>query len=965
MTDTTLSPSYSSTASASIPPLLRGSSVTSISTSSFSTDSHGFESPSTSSSAATPYTQSDHSPFELTASAKASDGSCATTPDLLSDSSNNKLDQPSNTAAASVVTPKSSAPMRVLLVDDNPLNLALLLRLLHRRFADKLDPEQPPIALTDATVALDLLKGTLPLVDAVSIATPQTVRRTMPDQARAAAAANAITNPAPTFTHIMLDIHMPAISGLSLARRIRGLPLSSLNRVAKLLACTTAVRTQEQRLYRSGGFDGLIEKPVRENTLRAFFDFLAEIDSQSSRSESPALDDNLSSSSFGDLSQLMARASIEQEINSSHTHAVFDGGGDGVGSSAPSSSVEGDARDSKDAGQSPANFKDRTNRSVGLAFAAMGDSADTFKLESAFVPTSIEDLPLPPRLSRSKSLGADPAQNKSFFLALHNTEPIIMAPRSAALDLVESASCGSPGQRANSPNQISSANIKDHAEDESIRSPHYVTRGFFLPKGEDSSLAITDYANESDSFGVESEMQLTPQRPRFVSRHLRQVSAAPIDIRDLADVKREVDLDSFRLEGTYFDDVNQVIRRVSGADENLTEEELAGQDGDFRSEVGRSLQYYGPSCSGTISASTLDAGPYVQTGIQPSPARASVHAGRTHYSLPSPGTASHFAYAAPPSSDRGEMVLDLERELALELEDAAAGITERRQVLAGAAITASPVMMQACGSVLSQLPRSIPGPHGDIAFGASLPLIDGVPGGPRELPLTPPSVEVQLDSKSGAKVSEGRRGEVGGRTDDLSHVSCRRASITSVQSAQQRTRTSKPTKVRPQALTISPFRFANAISIERSTSLSGAVSPRGSISSSAKQGLARSGELCMRSLASFFAQGTSSVMSGETSTAAATGAQGRRAIDTLALTRMLLSSAVRPLSFSSSGMSSRSMPCTPAEFIEDQHHHLGFAGAGAMHSGEEDEEDVDDKEEVLERSCGDHTGEEVVFPLRA
>ncbi|KAE8229144.1 hypothetical protein CF326_g5895 [Tilletia indica] len=965
MTDATLSPSHSSTASPSIPPLLRGSSVTSISTS-FSTDSHGFESPSTSSSAATPYTQSDHSPFELTSSAKASDGFSATTPDLLSDSSNNKLDQPSNTAAASVVTPKSPAPMRVLLVDDNPLNLALLLRLLHRRFADKLDPEQPPIALTDATVALDLLKGTLPIVDAVSIATPQTVRRTMPDQARAAAAANAITNPAPTFTHIMLDIHMPAISGLSLARRIRGLPLSSLNRDAKLLACTTAVRTQEQRLYRSGGFDGLIEKPVRENTLRAFFDFLAEIDSQSSRSESPALDENLSSSSFGDLSQLMARASIEQEINSSRTHAVFDGGGAGVGSSAPSSSVESGARDAKDDGDFPAIFGDRRNRSVGLAFAAMGDSADTFKLESAFVPTSIEDLPLPPRLARSKSLGADPAQNKSFFLALHNAEPIIMPPRSAALDLVESASCGSPGQRANSPNQISSTNIKDHAEDESIRSPHYVTRGFFLPKGEDSSLAITDYANESDSFGVESEMQLTPQRPRFVSRHLRQVSAAPIDIRDLADVKREVDLDSFRLEGTYFDDVNQVIRRVSGADENLTEEELAGQDGDFRSEVGRSLQYYGPSCRGTISASTLGEESYVQTGIHPSPARASAHAGRTHYSLPSPGTASCFAYAAPPSSDRGEMVLDLERELALELEDAAAGSTERHQILAGAAITASPVMMQACGSVLSQLPRSIPGPHGDIAFGASLPLIDGVPGGPRALPLTPPSAEVQLDSKwSRPQVSEGRGGEARGRTDDPSHLSCRRASITSVQSAQQRTRTSKPTKVRPQALTISPFRFANAISMEKSTSLSGAVSPRGSISSSAKQGLARSGELCMRSLASFFAQGTSSVMSGESSTAAATGPQGRRAIDTLALTRMLLSSAVRPLSFSSSSMSSRSMPCTPAEFVEDEHNHLGFAGAGAMHSGEEDEEDVDDKEEVLERSCGDHTGEEVVVPLQA
>ncbi|KAK0517774.1 sensitivity to red-light reduced protein, partial [Tilletia horrida] len=162
-------------------------------------------------------------------------------------------------AAAAAAAASADIPMRVLLVDDNPLNLALLLRLLHRRFAEQLDVEQPPIALTDSTVALDLLKGVMPVADAVRVATPLTVRRTMPDDARAKAAANALDNPHPSFTHIMLDIHMPAISGLSLARRIRGLPSASANRDAKLLACTTAVRHEEQRLYRAGGFDGLIE----------------------------------------------------------------------------------------------------------------------------------------------------------------------------------------------------------------------------------------------------------------------------------------------------------------------------------------------------------------------------------------------------------------------------------------------------------------------------------------------------------------------------------------------------------------------------------------------------------------------------------------------------------------------------------------------------------------------------------
>ncbi|KAK0518565.1 sensitivity to red-light reduced protein, partial [Tilletia horrida] len=167
----------------------------------------------------------------------------------------------SSVAVAAAAAASADIPMRVLLVDDNPLNLALLLRLLHRRFAEQLDVDQPPIALTDSTVALDLLKGVMSVADAVRVATPLTVRRTMPDDARAKAAANALDNPHPSFTHIMLDIHMPAISGLSLARRIRGLPSASANRDAKLLACTTAVRHEEQRLYRAGGFDGLIEKP--------------------------------------------------------------------------------------------------------------------------------------------------------------------------------------------------------------------------------------------------------------------------------------------------------------------------------------------------------------------------------------------------------------------------------------------------------------------------------------------------------------------------------------------------------------------------------------------------------------------------------------------------------------------------------------------------------------------------------
>ncbi|CAD6928845.1 unnamed protein product [Tilletia controversa] len=909
---------------ASSPPSFRGSSITSASNSSCFTDSEESESPSVCSSAATPYTQLDVSPFESIN--KESVPSDRATPES-APAGHNAPDQFSKAVAENLKATNAvqqSIPMRILLVDDNPLNLALLLRLLHRRFADKLDSEQPPIALTDATVALDLLKGTLPLSDAVSIATPQTVRRTMPESARAVAAANEINNLAPTFTHIMLDIHMPAISGLSLARRIRGLPLTAINRNAKLLACTTAVRDQEQRLYRSGGFDGLIEKPVRENTLRSFFDFLAEQDLQHSRSASPLLiEDRRPSSSCGDFTQLIARAGIEQEVMSTRSHGVFDGGGLSLRSSISPYKTGIDTSDENESA-SPAMFGDRTTRAMGLASAASDDSIESIKLGSAFVPTGVEDLPRSQRLARSKSLGADPAQNKSFFLALHITEPAIMPPYSAVIDLLESAS---GGQRANSPNQISCGNIENHVVDESIRSPHYVTQGFFLPQGDESTSAVTEHVTESDSFNTKAELRLSSQRPQLIARHLRQISAAPIDIRDLADVKREVDLDSFRLEGTYFDAANQVIRRVSGADENLTEEELAGQDGDDQSVVEVSeREEHALECGSAVAASTSHATSQL---MHSTPKKASPRAGKTHYSLPSSGVASHFAYGAPPASSHlGPMVLDLERELALELKDAADNA-------------------EASGSgASSQLPRSMTGTVGEASSGRSLPVANDLSIGAHAVP--PPSAEAQAESIASDA-------EVPGR-NELAHGSLRRDSFGPVKFAKPAT-----SKGRPRGLSLSPFRFSKAISMEKSSSLNGTVSPRTTTAAgeppsspspaSGKQTFARTGELCMRSLASFFVHGPSAMSRG-----GELEAEGRRAIDTLALTRMLLSSAVRPLSFSNS---SRSLPCTPAEFVED-HQRLDYPGEGAV----ELSDDESDGKEELSGESGDHSDEEVFFPLR-
>ncbi|CAD6982548.1 unnamed protein product, partial [Tilletia controversa] len=662
MVQPSLISSQQSATAANTTPLTRDSSITSILTSSYTTDSQELENPSTSSSAATSCTHLDLSPFDSgtpqASSIEASDGSGIGTPDILPEL-HNALDQSSKNAAERLENPtaaqRSSASMRVLLVDDNPLNLALLLRLLHRRLADKLDPAQPPIALTDATVALDLLRGTLPLVDAVSIATPPAVSRSVPNSARAVAAANALTNPTPTFTHIMLDIHMPAISGLSLARRIRSLPLSSLNREAKLLACTTAVRAQERRFYRSGGFDGLIEKPVREDTLRAFFDHLADEGLVQSRSASFVLEDVRQSGSSS--RQLTGRSNIGNASPSTSSPAQDVSerlGSLSLGSRTSLHKIEGNAGGKKEivALSSPAIF---TNHSRDLASAATEDRGDLSRVRG---------------LMRSVSVGSTQVQHKSFFLALRDSEPVILPP------------CGRDRyQGPSSSNQISCASIKDHVEDELIRSPHYLTQGFFLLGDDEGGCAVSGQATGLDNADAISELHLgfESQGPACIVRQLDQVSAAPIDIRDLHEIKREVDLDSFRLEGTYFDAANHVVRHEEGS---------VAQEAKGLSDVGSSD---GPVHDGTVATSRLSVTSLAQELMHSSPSIASPDAGKT----PSPGPATHFIYAAPRAAQDGTMVLDLEQELASELEGVVAG-NAVQQPRTDEATCASSASMHAC-----------------------------------------------------------------------------------------------------------------------------------------------------------------------------------------------------------------------------------------------------------------------------
>ncbi|KAL9938202.1 hypothetical protein V8E36_002825 [Tilletia maclaganii] len=568
--------------------------------------------------------------------------------------------------------------MRILLVDDNPLNLALLLRLLHRRFADELDPEQPPIALTDSTTALDLLHGTMTITDAIQAATPMTVQRTMPEHARVHARANAKHNPTPTFTHIMLDIHMPAISGLSMARRIRGLPTSSVNRHAKLLACTTAVREEEQRLYRAGGFDGLIEKPVRENTLRAFFDFLGEEDARRKRQErlfrrAEAMLVSLSSSSSGRDSDSDAKAGPalpdNGDLGSRSSHNVFDGGGGGGDQVTKSSSVVGFASVLTSSAGTPSE--------PSPASTPSDDCSGATSPLPAFAGTGGHPT-LTQRLARSKSVGAEPAEARSFFLALHNTDPLILPPISSTCPMGATAAETNKLCRANSPAQMSCADGRSHVEGEVIRSPHYVTSGFFLGRheGEEDGQAGREFIVPSAQFDGVAESQSSPssEAPPPLSRHIRQVSAAPIDLRDLAEVKRDVDLDSFQLEGSYFDASNQVIRWISGADENLTEDELAMNGGEFDVDVEGECEGSGDGDGGEGQVEMLsdanECAVLCSHGLDQviSSEVNSVRSSHVRHSNPSPATAAHFSYGAPPPSARGAVVMDLERELALELE---------------------------------------------------------------------------------------------------------------------------------------------------------------------------------------------------------------------------------------------------------------------------------------------------------
>ncbi|CAO1637617.1 unnamed protein product [Sympodiomycopsis kandeliae] len=129
---------------------------------------------------------------------------------------------------------RSGSPLhqlRVLVVDDNVLNLSVLTRLLRKKFSHLLDGA--PVAVDSALKALQLLRENV-------------------------------------FDVILMDIQMPFLSGVDCTERIRAGQDGVLgaNRHVTVIAVTTATGKEPEDLYHKTGFDGIIGKPVNFDVMQ-------------------------------------------------------------------------------------------------------------------------------------------------------------------------------------------------------------------------------------------------------------------------------------------------------------------------------------------------------------------------------------------------------------------------------------------------------------------------------------------------------------------------------------------------------------------------------------------------------------------------------------------------------------------------------------------------------------------------
>ncbi|KAJ1017736.1 hypothetical protein NDA16_005055 [Ustilago loliicola] len=142
--------------------------------------------------------------------------------------------------------------LRILIVDDNHVNLSVLSMLLKRRFGHAL--ARPPVSIDSGLKALQLLRTQI-------------------------------------FDLIFMDIEMPYLNGVECTRRIRAGKdgILDANRNAHIVAVTTNVGSEPASLYRHVGMDGMISKPVRFQNFQQYICPLSIEASEAKGSVTPVL----------------------------------------------------------------------------------------------------------------------------------------------------------------------------------------------------------------------------------------------------------------------------------------------------------------------------------------------------------------------------------------------------------------------------------------------------------------------------------------------------------------------------------------------------------------------------------------------------------------------------------------------------------------------------------------------------
>ena len=145
-------------------------------------------------------------------------------------------------------------PLRVMIVDDNHINLSVLSTLIRRRFGHVV--QDAPVAVDSGLKAIQILRTHV-------------------------------------FDCILMDIQMPFLSGLDAARRIRNAEdgILAANSDAHIVAVTTAVGDEPERAYRRAKMDGMIGKPVRFSHLQQYLCPLAHEAQRASHSVNALLID--------------------------------------------------------------------------------------------------------------------------------------------------------------------------------------------------------------------------------------------------------------------------------------------------------------------------------------------------------------------------------------------------------------------------------------------------------------------------------------------------------------------------------------------------------------------------------------------------------------------------------------------------------------------------------------------------